>query len=592
MWSWFMARLKGIFNLFASLIIFFVVLALVSGVIGAFTQPKIPSDMVLSFDVRNGLPDSRQNSIFADERNVASVIDAVTALAAAEKDDRVKGLFLRVGGGAGMSSSEAQELRAALKSFKAKNKFVIAHSQAFYGNGMGDYLLASVADEIWMQPVSEMNTTGVATTSMFFRGLLDKINAVPQFEQRYEYKNAANVFTEKDYTQWHREAMTRLIESVFETATTAIAADRKKTRDEVVALINSAPYLTQEAIDHKLIDKQGYDDEASDAAMAKAGEKAELKTLSEYFELVGSPWHHRGSPTIAFIHGDGQINDGKSEGGAFGGSSSMGGDTIARAFRDATEDADVKAILFRVNSPGGSAIASDQILDAVKKAQKAGKKVVVSMGNVAASGGYYVSLSADKIFAHESTITGSIGVLSGKFVTVGSFALLGIDVKAIGVGTNALMQSDTQAFTPEQLVKFRHGVDQIYLDFTAKVAVGRKLAVEKVREVAKGRVWTGADAKQRGLVDEFGGFRAALEATKALAGIPADSEINLERFPKRRSPFEEVAEMLGTTAEVVQTVSLLGKIMGTEPVAGMTKLLTGETRQSGTQLRLPEQKTR
>jgi protease-4 len=154
------------------------------------------------------------------------------------------------------------------------------------------------------------------------------------------------------------------------------------------------------------------------------------------------------------------------------------------------------------------------------------------------------------------------------------------------------MQSDTQTFTPEQLEKFRRGVDQIYLDFTAKVAVGRKMAVEKVREVAKGRVWTGADAKQRGLVDEFGGFRAALEATKALAGIPADSEINLERFPKRRSPFEEVAEMFGTTAEVVQTVSLLGKIMGTEPVAGMTKLLTDETRQTGTQLRLPEQKTR
>ncbi|MFN9355940.1 MAG: S49 family peptidase, partial [Alphaproteobacteria bacterium] len=179
------------------------------------------------------------------------------------------------------------------------------------------------------------------------------------------------------------------------------------------------------------------------------------------------------------------------------------------------------------NSPGGSAIASDQILDAVKKAQKAGKKVVISMGDVAASGGYYVSLSADRIFAHETTITGSIGVLSGKIVTTGAFALLGIDTKAIGVGTNALMQSDTQPFTPEQLEKFRKGVDQIYDDFTQKVAAGRKMELAKLREVAKGRVWTGADAKARGLVDEFGGFRAALEATKALAGIPADSDINL-----------------------------------------------------------------
>jgi protease-4 len=591
MWSWFLARIKGIFNLFASFIIFIVLLALISSVVGVFTQPKVPAEMVLTMDLRNGLPDSRPNSLFADEHAVTSVIDAVTALAAAEKDERVKGLFLRVGGG-GMSSSEAQELRAALKSFKAKGKFVVAHAQAFYANSMGDYLLASIADEIWMQPVSEMNTAGVATTSMFFRGLIDKINAVPQFEQRYEYKNAANVYTEKDYTQWHREATTRLLDSVFESATASIAGDRKKTRDEVVALINGAPYLTQEAIDKKLIDKQGYDDEAKDAALAKAGNKAEVKTLSEYFELVGSPWHHPGSPTIAFIHGDGQINDGKSEGG-FGGSPSIGGDTIAKAFRDATEDDEVKAILFRVNSPGGSAIASDQILDAVKKAQKAGKKVVVSMGNVAASGGYYVSLSADKIFAHETTITGSIGVLSGKIVTVGTWALLGIDVKAIGVGTNALMQSDNQPFTPEQLEKFKRGVDQIYADFTAKVAAGRKMSVEKVREIAKGRVWTGMDAKARGLVDEFGGFRAALEATKALAGIPADSEINLVSYPRRRSPFEEVAEMFGTTAEVVRVVSVFSKVLGTEPVSEMATILKDQADQSqAPQMRLPAQKTR
>jgi protease-4 len=270
----------------------------------------------------------------------------------------------------------------------------------------------------------------------------------------------------------------------------------------------------------------------------------------------------------------------------------MGGDTIAGAFRKATEDEDVKAILFRVNSPGGSALASDQILDAVKKAQKAGKKVVVSMGEVAASGGYYVSLSADKIYAHETTITGSIGVLSGKIITVGSYALLGLDVKTIGEGTNALMQSDNAPFTPEQLEKFRRSIDAIYADFTAKVAAGRKLDVEKVRENAKGRVWTGLDAKARGLVDEFGGFRAALEATKALAGIPVDSSINLVRFPKPKSPFEEIAEAFGTTAEVVRVVSLLGQIVGTEPVADMAKLMKNEAAQNqGPQLQMQPQKT-
>ncbi|MBL8779818.1 MAG: S49 family peptidase, partial [Alphaproteobacteria bacterium] len=426
MWSWFLARLKGIFNLFASIIIFFVLLFAISAVIGAFTQTKLPGELVLTMDLRKGLPDKRPSNPFADQRSVGSLIDAVTALAQAESDDRVKGAFIRVGGG-GMSSADAQELRDALKAFRAKGKFVVAHAQAFYSTGMGDYFLATAADEIWLQPVSEMNTAGVSSTSVFLRNLLDKIEAKPEFTQRYEYKNAANMFMEKDFTAAHREASTRLIESVFETATAGIAADRKKTREEVVALIDAAPHLTQEAIDKKLIDKQGYDDEAEDAALARAGGKAELMTLSNYYKQAGSPWEGIGRPTIAFVHGDGQINDGESEGGGFGGESSMGGDTIAKAIREATDDDEVKAILFRVNSPGGSALASDQILDAIKKAQKAGKKVVVSMGNVAASGGYYVSLSADQIYAHETTITGSIGVLSGKIVTAGSWALLGID---------------------------------------------------------------------------------------------------------------------------------------------------------------------
>ncbi len=591
MWSWFLARLKGIFNRIASIIIFVVLLVIVFSVVGAFTQPKLPGDIVLTMDLRNGLPDKRSPNPFGDQRSVSSLIDAVTVLAKAESDDRVKGVFMRVGGG-GLSSATASELRAAIKSFRAKNKFVIAHAQAFYSSGMGDYFLASAADEIWLQPVSEMNTAGVSSTAVFLRGLLDKIEAKPQFTQRYEYKNAANTFTEKDFTVAHREATMRLIESIFETATAGIAADRKKPREEVVALIDNAPYLTQEAIDKKLIDKQGYDDEAEDAALAKAGGKSEIMTLTAYFKLAGSPWEGMGRPTIAFIHGDGQINDGESE-EEFGGSSTMGGDTVAQAIRDATEDDDVKAILFRVNSPGGSALASDQILDAVKKAQKAGKKVVVSMGDVAASGGYYVSLSADKIFAHETTITGSIGVLSGKIVTAGSWALLGIDLRPVGVGKNALADSSVLPFTEEQWAKFNKGVDQIYEDFTAKVAAGRKMPIEKVREIAKGRVWTGADAKTRGLVDEFGGFRAALEATKAMAGLPADAEINLKQYPAPKSPFEEIAEMFGTSAEVVRTISLMGQIIDAEPVAEMLKVVKEDAKEGqAPQMRMLPQKTK
>jgi protease-4 len=585
-----LARLAGIFNRIASIIIFLVLLFLVIAVVGVFTQPKLPGELVLTMDMRDGLPDAASSNPFADKRGVHSIIDAVAALAKAESDDRVKGLYLRVGGG-GISTAKAQELRAALKAFRAKGKFVIAHAQGFSSSGMGDYFLASAADEIWLQPVSEMGTTGVATTGVFLKGLLDKIGAKAEFAQRYEYKNAVNTFTEKDYTAPHREAMMRLIESFFETATTGIAADRKKTPAEIVALINGAPYLTQEAIDKKLIDKQGYDDEAEDAALAKAGGKAELKALSDYFKMVGSPWEGIGRPTIAFVQGEGEIHEGESESGGFGGDQSMGGDTIAKAFRDATEDDNVKAILFRVNSPGGSAIASDQILDAIKKAQKAGKKVVVSMGDVAGSGGYYVALSADKIFAHESTLTGSIGVFSGKLVTGATWASLGIDLKPLGVGTNALMDSSVQSFTPEQLAKLNQGVDQIYTDFTAKVAAGRKLPLEKVREIAKGRIWSGADAKPRGLVDEFGGFRAALEATKAMAGLPADAEINLKSYPAPKTPYEEIAEIFDTSTEVVRTIAIMGRVMDSEPLAGFMKMLVDDKQSQTPQLLVPHQKT-
>jgi len=298
-------------------------------------------------------------------------------------------------------------------------------------------------------------------------------------------------------------------------------------------------------------------------------------------------------PTIALIQGEGTINDGNSQSSAFGGDTSMGGDTIAKAFRDATEDKDVKAILFRVNSPGGSALASDQILDAIKKAQKAGKKVIVSMGGVAASGGYYVSLSADKIFAEQTTITGSIGVLSGKVVTSGSWALLGVNLKPISVGQNALMQSADVPFTQAQWDSFNHSVDQIYADFTAKVAAGRKMPIEKVRDVAKGRVWSGADAKPRGLIDEFGGFRAALETAKVMAGIPKDTEINLRTFPSAKSPFEEIADAFGTSTEVVRTVAMMGKVMDSRPVADLMEMVTTDAKQNRTpQMRMPPQDVR
>ena len=593
MWSWFLARLAGIFNFFASIIIFLVIVALVSGLIGAFAGPdrSVPKLAVLELDFRANVVDSRSENPFADEG--PSVINIVAALAKAENDDRVKGALLRIGGGS-IAGAHVEEIRDAIRSFKAKKKFVVVFAQAFYSNGIGEYWLASSADEIWLQPVSELGTAGIASQTMFFKNLLDKIEAKAEIGQRYEYKNAGAPYLADDYTPAHREATQRLLRSIFDNATTAIAADRKMSTEEYVALVNSGPHLTQAALDAKLIDKQGYDDEAKEAALSKAGKDAKLIKYSDYLEKAGHPWFKDemggGTSSIALITGEGGIQDGKSEDGGFGGSRSIGGDTVAKAFRDATEDKNIKVILFRVNSPGGSALASDQILQAVRKAQKAGKKVVVSMGNVAASGGYYVSLSADKIYASPSTITGSIGVLSGKLVLGKTYELLGINVRELHEGTNALINSDVQGFTPEQRAKLDASLDAIYNDFTAKVAEGRKMALEKIRDVAKGRVWTGADAKERGLVDELGGFRQALDEAKKLAGVAEKDSVTLKRFPRVKTPAEAISEAFGTSTSVVRTLALMAEILDTPAVRDALLQLRDESRAQGAQLKAQPQK--
>jgi protease-4 len=591
MWSWFLARLKGILNFFASIVIFFALLLAIVFIFGAL-QPEgsgVPKVAVLELDLRGVVTDSPSNNPFDARHN--SVLEIVAALAQAETDDNIKGAFLRVGGGQ-ISAAHVEEVRDAIKSFRAKKKSVTAFAHGFNSNGISEYYLASAVDEIWLQPVSELGTAGIAAQSMFFKRLLDKIEAKAEIGQRYEFKNAGAPFISDDYTPAHREATVRLIKSIFENATTAIAADRKMTTEQYVALVNSGPHLTQAALDAKLIDKQGYDDEAQKSALDRAGKDAKLISIGDYLEKAGNPWI---SPfgrksAIALIEGEGTINDGSSAPGGFGNDRSIDSDTFAEAIRDATEDDDIKVILFRVNSPGGSATASDQILQALRKTQRGGKKVVISMGNVAASGGYYVSLAADKIFAQPSTITGSIGVLSGKLVIGKTLASIGIDVREISEGVNASMNSEVQGYTEAQRAKLEASLDAIYNDFTAKVAEGRKIPLETVREIAKGRVWTGADAKERGLVDVLGGFRAALQEAKKLAGLKPEDDVNLKRFPGELTPWEAIAKAYGTSASVVRTLAFMSEIFESSDVKEAVKILREDSGATAPRLMAPRQK--
>jgi protease-4 len=530
-------------------------------VIGLAHGDGLPGNIVLSLDLRKPMADSSPSEFTLGARP-ATVMDIVLGLDAAQRDKRVKGVFVRVGG-ANLPISQAEELGTALKRFRASGKFVIAHAQGFEDAGLGDYLAAAAAGQIWMQPKSPFGAAGAGGRELFLRGLLDKIEAEPQIAKRAEYKSAADMFMEKGMTAADREQLTALMQSWYDNAVSGAAADRKLDGNALKAAFEASPQFTEDVKKAGLIDKIGYDDDALNAAIKLAGAKAESVPVAQYVRAESGALRYGKGRHIALVEAAGEIVEGTAGSGLFGGDSMIASDDMARAIRQATEDKDVSAIILRVDSPGGSVTASDQILDAVKKAQAAGKPVIASMGHVAASGGYYISLSADKIVAEPGTITGSIGVLTGKVAIGKSLGLIGVGVGQVGIGKNTLMNSGLTPYTPEQWAAVNAQADAIYADFTQKVAAGRKLPLAKVQEVARGRVWSGADANARGLVDQLGGFWTAVDLAKKQAHIAASEGVVFERYPRHKSFFNALDEFFGGPSEEVRAVETFTALMNT-----------------------------
>jgi protease IV len=541
--SIFTGAVNGILKFFLALFILVIVIALIAMASG----DKLPHNMVLTLDLRKEVVDSAPNKFSLGNRPL-TMMDIILGLDAAERDSRIKGVFIRIGAG-NLPVARAQEIKAALKKFRASGKFVIVHAQDFEGSGLGDYLAATAGDQIWMQPKSAFFPAGAGAGGIFLKGLFDKIKAEPQIAKRSEYKSAADMYMESGMTREDREQLMALLQSWYDVAVSETAKERKLTPEAIKAAFEASPQFTEDAKAKKLIDRVGYDDDALGAALAKAGDNADTITLAQYMQTKSDNSFGSG-PHIALIEAAGEIVNGSAKQGPFSGDSVIAGDDMARAIRQATEDKDIKAIILRVDSPGGSVSASDQILDAVKKAQAAGKPVVVSMGYLAASGGYYISLSANKIVAEPGTITGSIGVLTGKVSFNNTLGLIGVKGEVVGVGKNALINSDLQPYTPEQWAAINHQADMIYDDFTQKVAAGRKLPIAKVHDIARGRVWSGTDAAQRGLVDKLGGFWDAADIAKKLAGIPQGDRVTFKVYPRQKGMFEAIQEWFGGGEEV------------------------------------------
>jgi protease-4 len=448
----------------------------------------------------------------------------------AKVDKRIKAILLDVNM-SGVGWGKADEIRDAMTDFRSSGKQVYAYIE--FGLNK-EYYIATAADKIIVPPPGELFINGLAADVMFFRGSLDKLGIYPDIYQIGKYKTAANMFKEKEMTDAHREFINEFIEDLYQRYINKIAEARRKTPEEVRTLIDNAPYNAEQAKNAGLIDEAMYRDQFESMLKKQLGQKESDPLIAvrahDYRDVSPESLGLNKGERIAVIYATGEIGSGSSQNSPSG-DQSIGSDTVAKALNDAAADKTIKAIVMRVDSPGGSGLASDIIWRAVETANQK-KPVVVSMGDVAASGGYYISVSASKIIAQPSTITGSIGVLAGKPVMRGFYDWLGISNEYVMRGKTAGMFRATEKFSDDERVKFEEWIKTTYYrDFVPKVAKGRGKDSQYIDSVAQGRVWTGGQAKDKGLVDEFGGLDKAIDVAKQLAKIPADKGVQRVILP-------------------------------------------------------------
>ena len=564
-WTLFFIAVAGtVVGLLAFLFLLFAVFSAVGAAGG--DDDGLGNNTVLSLDLRQPFSDTgTSGGLFGAAP--PSVVDTVRKLRAAQDDSRVEGLFVRAG--FGMSPAAATEIGGAIREFRDSGKFVVGFAQGFDSTSPTAY--APVApSELWMQASTDLFTSGYRSESEHYKGLIEKIGADEEFFQFYEYKSAADTYNDESMTEPAREASLALITSLFDTAVEDVAASRDLSEARVRELWNTAPHSAADAVEAGLVDELGHLEAARRRARELAGDDdAPFVSVASYRMPSNI-----GAPTLALVSGQGAIVPGESQDASpFGGGVvTFGSDTVAKAIDDAVDNDNVRAIVFRVSSPGGSAAASDQVHAAVARAREAGKPVVVSMGSYAASGGYYVSANADSIVALPSTVTGSIGVLGGKVAFEGAFDKVGIEIDQVDVGGPATgMWSLDTPFSDYQEQAWYGSLEDIYEDFTRVVAEGRDMTQSRVHEIAKGRVWTGEQALELGLVDELGGIHRAVEVAKELAEIGADEAVRLRRYPAQLSVEEQLLRLVGGVAQTGEDVAELRALMDSPEVKALIR---------------------
>ncbi|HZR52835.1 MAG TPA: signal peptide peptidase SppA [Streptosporangiaceae bacterium] len=509
-------------------------------------RQRATAPLILEIDLTDGLAERPVTDLLSGviAFRKTRLSDVLDGLKKARDDDRVRAVVAKVGGAQGIGLAKAQEVRDAIASFRESGKLTVAWAETFgeFTHGNLPYYLATAFDKIYLQPSGSVGVTGIAIEQLFLHDALAKAGIDFQSAKRHEYKSAADNLTERGFTGPAREAAERLTESVTEQIAAAIADRRGKTAEQAREILQNGPFLAQQAKAEGLVDELGYRDEVYSDVRRAAGEDAFLLYIARYARLAAITQRAKRLPRtthedfVALINANGPIKHGRSGRGPMG-DGPMGSDTVSAALRAAGEDKNAKAVLLRVNSPGGSYTASDTIWREVNRVRERGKPVIVSMGDVAASGGYFISMAADVIVALPGTLTGSIGVIFGKPVLAQLLDRAGVTTDTVGDTERARMFSATHPFTDDEWARVNGWLDAIYEDFTAKVAQGRGMTAERVHELARGRVWTGADAKEHGLVDELGGIHRAAAIARDRGGLAADAP--LRPFP-RISPLDQL----------------------------------------------------
>ena len=522
----------------------------------------VPKNTVLTLNLDTNYAEIRQDDFFAEftDQSVYGIFDLVRAVNMAATDERVKALSATLNV-TSLSLAQVQDLSEALAYFKSQGKktYLFSSTMGSFGQGSKEYALATLFDEIWLQPHADIGMTGVNIEVPFFKNILQKVGVEPEFYTRYEYKTAVASLLNADFTPTYKEELTHLGGGLYHQLTQMMAQNRKLDLSVIEDAVNQAPVFADVALSKGLIDAVGYRYELDQKLQKEYG--AEFYDMADYMAHLGEV-DNDDLPEVAFLVLEGMIESGQSSDNPLN-DSIIGSETVLEQIGELEGRPNLKALVLRINSPGGSYTASDEIRAAlVNLKNKKNIPIVVSMSTYAASGGYFISLAGDYIFADPATITGSIGVLGGKFVVKGLMDKLDINWGDVKFGQNAGILSINHKFSDTEKAVFEKSLDEVYADFTSKVAEVRQIDVQKMDEIARGRVWLGKAAKDVGLVDELGGLQHAIIKAKTMAGISQDAKFALKYYPRRETFQEKLTKFIesGGNLPMMKALSLTDEI--------------------------------